>query len=75
MIRIGSTHDRCYAIHMVARGTIDAKVMTVLRTKMNLIEKVMGKRLKGEDTSVRVASDNVIDDLFASLQADARKYA
>jgi len=76
MIRIGSDHDRCYAIHLVARGTIDAKVMSVLRTKMKLIESVMGKRLKGEGMSdVTVSSDNSIDDIFAALQADARKYA
>lgn len=76
MIRIGSTHDRCYAIHMVARGTIDTKVMGVLRTKMKLIEAVMGKRLKGEDMDeITVSSDNSIDDIFSALQAQARKYA
>ena len=76
MIRIGSVHDRCYAIHMVARGTIDIKVMGVLRTKMKLIEAVMGKRLKGEGMEdIKVSSDNSIDDIFSALQADARKYA
>jgi SNF2 family DNA or RNA helicase len=76
MIRIGSIHDRCYAIHMVARGTIDTKVMAVLRTKMKLIEQVMGKRLKGEDMGgIMVSDENSIDDLFTALQADARKYA
>lgn len=76
MIRIGSTHDRCYAIHLVAKGTIDTKVMGVLRTKMKLIEAVMGKRLKGEGMEdVVVSSDNSIDDIFSALQADARKYA
>jgi len=76
MIRIGSTHDRCYAIHLVATGTIDTKVMGVLRTKMKLIEAVMGKRLKGEGMDdVVVSADNSIDDIFSSLQADARKYA
>jgi len=76
MIRIGSTHDRCYAIHLVARGTIDTKVMGVLRTKMKLIESVMGKRLKGEDMDeIMVTDDNSIDDIFSALQAEARKYA
>jgi SNF2 family DNA or RNA helicase len=60
MIRIGSTHDRCYAIHLVAKGTIDEKVMAVLKKKMKLIEAVMGKRLKGDS------------DIFSALQADAR---
>lgn len=76
MIRIGSEHDRCYAIHLVAKGTIDSKVMSVLRTKMKLIEQVMGKRLKGEGMAdITVSADNSIDDIFAALQADARKYA
>jgi SNF2 family DNA or RNA helicase len=76
MIRIGSKHDRCYAIHLVARGTIDVRVMGVLRKKMNLIEQVMGKRLKGDDMdSIAVAEDNMIDDLFNGLMADARKYS
>jgi intein/homing endonuclease len=76
MIRIGSKHDRCYAIHLVARGTIDVRVMGVLRKKMKLIEQVMGKRLKGDDMDdVFVSDDNSIDDVFSALMADARKYA
>jgi len=76
IIRIGSEHDRCYAIHMVVKGTIDSKVMSVLRTKMKLIEQVMGKRLKGEDMEdVQVSSENSIDEIFSSLVQDARKYA
>lgn len=76
MIRIGSTHDRCYAIHMVARGSIDTRVMGVLRKKMQLIEQVMGKRIKGEEMQdVLVLDENSIDDLFSALQADARKAA
>lgn len=76
MIRIGSKHDRCYAIHMVARGTIDVRVMGVLRKKMKLIEQVMGKRLKGDDMEdIAVSEDNMIDDLFNGLMQDAKKYA
>lgn len=76
MIRIGSKHDRCYAIHLVARGTIDVRVMGVLRKKMKLIEQVMGKRLKGEDMDdILISDDNSIDDVFSALMADARKYA
>jgi SNF2 family DNA or RNA helicase len=76
MIRIGSVHDRCYAIHLVASGSIDVRVMGVLRKKMKLIEAVMGKRLKGEDGMGGViSSENDISDLFAALQADARKRA
>jgi SNF2 family DNA or RNA helicase len=73
MVRIGSKHDRCYAIHMVVRGSIDVRVMGILRKKMGLIEQVMGKRLKGDDMAdFTVTSDNSIDDLFAGLKADAR---
>lgn len=76
MIRIGSKHDRCYAVHMVARGTIDVKVMGVLRKKMKLIEQVMGKRLKGDDMDdFVVGTENSIDDLFNAMVQDARKYA
>lgn len=75
MIRIGSKHDRCYAIHLVAKGTIDTRVMGVLRKKMKLIEQVMGKRLKGEDGEEIMVSDaNSIDDLFSGLMEDARRY-
>jgi SNF2 family DNA or RNA helicase len=74
MIRIGSTHDRCYAIHLVARGTIDVQVMAVLRKKMQLIEEVMGRRIKGEDDkNVLVSDANSVDDIFNALAADARR--
>ena len=47
MIRIGSEHDTCYAIHLVCRDTIDERVMQVIRKKMGLIEQVLGERVKG----------------------------
>lgn len=75
MIRLGSAHDRCFAIHLVARGTIDVQVMGVLRKKMTLIEQVMGRRLKGENDEVVVSSENSIDDLFAAMTTEARKQA
>lgn len=73
MIRIGSTHDRCYAIHLVTEGTIDDRVVKVLTKKMGLVESVLGKRIKGEtDTSLTVDATNDLSDLFASLLTDAR---
>jgi SNF2 family DNA or RNA helicase len=73
MIRIGSIHDRCYAVHLVAKGTVDQRVMEVLKKKMNLIESVLGKRIKGDgDATVTIQKDNDISDLFAALQNDAR---
>ena len=74
MIRIGSTHDRCYAIHLVTEKTIDERVVKVLATKMGLVESVLGKRIKGEtDVGVTVDSINDLSDLFAGLQQDARE--
>lgn len=74
MIRIGSIHDRVYAMHLCAKGTIDDKIMQVLKRKMNLIEAVLGKRLKGEDdTEIKIDSANDITDLFKMLQQDAKK--
>lgn len=74
MIRIGSLHDRCYALHLVATGTIDERVVKVMETKMGLVEKVLGKRIKGEeDSDVVVSAENDLSDLFNSLVQDAKK--
>lgn len=77
MIRIGSPNDRCYAIHLVSKGTVDERVMEVLHKKMGLVESIIGKRLQGErsemsDNSV-IKTTSEINDLFSALQADARK--
>jgi len=74
MIRIGSIHDRVYAMHLCAKGTVDDKIMGVLKRKMNLIEAVLGKRIKGEDDGdFDIDSRNDISDLFKALQDEARK--
>ena len=77
MIRIGSLHDRCYAVHLVARWakgkTVDHKVLEVLNKKMNLVEAVLGKRIKGDKDDVVIKAENEISDLFASLRADAKE--
>ena len=75
MIRIGSKHDNVYAFHMVTEGTVDQRVMQVLRKKMKLINQVLGKRIKGDDVeedSMEVMVDNDISEIFSQLQADAR---
>lgn len=81
MIRIGSIHDRVFALHLVATGTVDERVMEVVSRKMELIEAVIGKRLKGDgpdpveenemDTLFEVTHE--VDVLFAALADDARK--
>ena len=74
MIRVGSEHDRVYAIHLVCRGTVDERVQAVRRKKMNLLESVLGKRLKGEGAGIEgifeVKSDLL--EVFDGLREDAR---
>lgn len=77
MIRIGSVHSMCYAVHLAARRrsggkTIDQRCMDILKKKMVLIESVLGKRLMGEgDTPIDIGEENDIASLFASLREDA----
>jgi SNF2 family DNA or RNA helicase len=75
MIRIGSVHQNVYAIHLVATGrkvTIDKKVMDVMFKKKELVEAVIGKRLKGdsEDQDVHLENSD-INDLFDSMRDEA----
>lgn len=73
MIRIGSDHANVYAIHMVARNTIDERVQGVVKKKMGLIEQVLGERIKGEkgkDVIYDATSDT--KDLFHAMVQDAR---
>ena len=49
IIRLGSMHDRVYAFHLICKGTVDERVMEVMRKKMKLVEAIIGKRIKGED--------------------------
>ncbi len=71
MIRIGSKHQNVLAIHLVARGSIDVRVMEVLRSKMKLISGVMGDRIQSEPT----ADAGDLNVLFGGLQEDAAKLA
>lgn len=73
MIRIGSGHSNCYAVHMVCKDTIDDRVMQVVRKKMRLIEQVIGERVKGsnsEEGVIEAGSD--IKDIFKAMVMDAR---
>jgi len=74
MIRIGSTHDKVYAIHLITQGTIDGYVAQVLKRKMQLIESVLGKRLKGEggpdenaDGKAVIENTNELNELFDEM--------
>lgn len=73
MIRVGSEHESVYAIHLVARGTIDERVQEVRRKKMKLIEQVLGERvkgIKGEDVVYEAGSE--IKDLYSAMISDAK---
>lgn len=77
MIRIGSTHDSVYALHLVCEGTIDQHVMGTITSKMKVVEGALGKRIKGEDgdddSDFTVKSQRVYMDLYDKLRADSEK--
>jgi SNF2 family DNA or RNA helicase len=72
MIRIGSVHDRVYAIHLICTDTIDERVQDVRRKKMKLVEAILGQRIKGEnEASVTYDTRSEIKDIFSALRQDA----
>lgn len=73
MIRIGSLHDRVYAIHLIAESTVDQRVLEVLGRKMRLIEAVIGKRIKGEGDDIQIDATNDLSAIFKGLREDARQ--
>lgn len=73
MIRIGSKHDKVFAIHLVAENTIDGHVQKKLSSKIKLVESVLGQRMKGEATEeIEVLPENDISNLYDALVADAK---
>lgn len=77
MIRIGSVHDRVYAIHLVCRGTVDQRVIQVMHKKMNLVEAIIGKRVLGEEdddtgTEIIKVDGKAINEVYDALLDDAR---
>lgn len=72
MIRIGSVHDRVFAIHLICTDTIDERVQDVRRKKMRLVEAILGQRIKGENEgAVTFDSRSEIKDIFSALRQDA----
>eukprot|EP00747_Dinoflagellata_sp_TGD_P165890 gnl/TRDRNA2_/TRDRNA2_187870_c0_seq1.p1 gnl/TRDRNA2_/TRDRNA2_187870_c0~~gnl/TRDRNA2_/TRDRNA2_187870_c0_seq1.p1 ORF type:complete len:691 (+),score=103.93 gnl/TRDRNA2_/TRDRNA2_187870_c0_seq1:153-2225(+) len=74
MIRIGSAHETVYAIHLICRNTIDDHVQQVVRKKMNLIEQVLGERVKrtdGEDEFLDAGSE--MNEIYNALVKDANE--
>jgi SNF2 family DNA or RNA helicase len=74
MIRIGSIHDNVFSYHICAPKTIDDRVMKTLKAKMGLIEAVLGKRLKEDDSSDQVleVGQSELADIFDGLLEDAQ---
>lgn len=71
MIRIGSTQDQCYAIHLVARRSVDTRVMQVLQQKYQLLEQVLGRRIKGSNEEIAdVSEKNDITEIYKALLAE-----
>lgn len=83
MIRIGSPHQRVYAIHLIGEGpsgqdTIDHHVLSTLQKKMGWIESALGERLvkesedeiDDEDEVLEIGSDT--SDIFEKLYRSAR---
>jgi len=73
MVRIGSQHDRVYAIHLCGIGSIDMRVNQVLRKKMDLVEAVLGRRIKGESKPVTISADGDLKAIYEGVLEDARK--
>ena len=74
MIRIGSEHDRCYAIHLVCKDTIDEHVQAVVKKKMKLINEILGERIRGDqESSVVYSASSEIRDVFDAMLSGARK--
>jgi len=74
MIRIGSLHDRVYAVRLIADGTVDERVQEVLAKKMKLVEAILGKRIKGEEElDVQFDAGSDTKAIFEGLREDALK--
>lgn len=79
MIRIGSVHQKVYAIHLIAerpkkekkqRETIDHKVLKGLRKKKGMIDQIIGEAAVGALKFERDADG--VKDLMNQLREDAR---
>lgn len=81
MIRIGSEHEKVYALHLLAEGpdgqkTIDHHVQKTLDKKMNLVEAILGSRLnKAEDEEVDFIKEkgrSDLDDIYSAMTQSAK---
>jgi len=91
MIRIGSIHDFCYVLHLVARRkgagsggrtgkggkTVDHRVLEVLDKKMELVEAVLGEKIKkagpGREGDFLEQGKSEYAEILAELKKDANR--
>jgi SNF2 family DNA or RNA helicase len=72
--RIGSKHSSIYCVHLVAKDTIDDRVIARIRAKRRLIEAALGKIvLRDKDGDFQVSAENDIKELFQDLVKDAKR--
>lgn len=73
MLRIGSIHDRVLALHLITEHSIDERVMDIMDRKMELLDAVLGKRIKGEDDDDDLigVDTGVINEIYEALKNDA----
>lgn len=71
MIRIGSSYQGVYAIHLISDDSVDQHVMNVLSKKMELVEGVLGKRLMSSNDVM--SGDSGTGDLYSLLRSESGK--
>lgn len=74
MIRIGSEHDRVYALHLLCEDSIDERVQETIKKKMRLIQQVIGDRIQGtKGQDIVYESGGETKDLWNSMLSQARE--
>lgn len=73
MIRIGSVHDSVRAIHLVCRNSIDQRVLQKLSGSMDVIQTIVGERIKGKENGALFDRIDDIKDLFDMVLADRKR--
>lgn len=73
--RIGSTHDRTFAVHLVCQNTIDETVLTTLAKKLRLVDMIVGNRLSMDGVVGEAITTSEINELFEAEMARRKKKA
>jgi SNF2 family DNA or RNA helicase len=65
--RIGSKYDNIYAIHLIARGSIDETILRIVRGKIKTIEKTIGTQIKRSSDFQMDDANLTIDKIYNDL--------